>query len=61
MYMLQIPVLRILSHYSRALPVSDHMNILRERDYYWGADKSLVRPGGKQTAPVKSVMARGGD
>jgi len=24
-----------------------------------GADKSLARPGRKQTAPVKSVMGRG--
>jgi len=28
---------------------------------YRGADKSLVRPGRKQAAPVKSVMGRGMD
>jgi len=28
---------------------------------YWGADKSLARPGRKQAAPVKSVMGRGMD
>jgi len=28
---------------------------------YWGADKSLSRPGRKQAAPIKSVMGRGMD
>jgi len=28
---------------------------------YRGADKSLVRPGRKQAAPVKTVMGRGMD
>jgi len=29
------------------------------RHNYRSADKSLARPGSKQAAPVKSVMARG--
>jgi len=31
------------------------------KTYYRGADKSLARPGRKQTGPVKSVMGRGMD
>jgi len=29
--------------------------------YYWGAEKSVARPGRKQAAPVKGAMGRGMD
>jgi len=34
---------------------------MQQACHYWGADKSLARPGRKQAAPVKSVMGRGMD
>ena len=37
------------------------MYLQRNRNNHRGADKSLARPGRKQTAPVKSVMGRGID
>jgi len=41
-----------------------HLNVSNMKYYqkqYRGADKSLARPGRKQAAPVKIVMARGMD
>ena len=60
MHLLQIPARRILSLYSPVLPICDRVNILRERNYYRDADKSLVSPGKKQTAPVKVWWAEEG-
>jgi len=50
---LQLNILLLLYMFSR--------NVYTYIYIYQCADKSLARPGRKQTAPVKSVMGRGMD